>query len=223
MYYTRRNVESETFSINIVIYFRSRSSEWLSKMTWLHFKSTGRLNFFVFCICFLFVCAGKQPLIIPGVLYEDSPIAKDFKAKGIKILTIPYLFGHVDIDFFTENLDNIFDQRRTMNCLKNKRILVLGDSVLEEFHIDISILLSGIGSNEKLVNNFIYFAGSKTPRGTFYRLPNKVLLYNHPNRRNITIISEESQTYLRHRFMGCLLYTSPSPRDRTRSRMPSSA
>ena len=25
------------------------------------------------------------------------------------------------------------------------------------------------------------------------------------------------------RFMGCLLYTSPSPRDRTRSRMPSSA
>ena len=26
-----------------------------------------------------------------------------------------------------------------------------------------------------------------------------------------------------HSFMGCLLYTSPSPRDRTRSRMPSSA
>ena len=26
-----------------------------------------------------------------------------------------------------------------------------------------------------------------------------------------------------HRFSGCLLYTSPSPRDRTRSRMPSSA
>ena len=24
-------------------------------------------------------------------------------------------------------------------------------------------------------------------------------------------------------YMGCLLYTSPSPRDRTRSRMPSSA
>ena len=27
----------------------------------------------------------------------------------------------------------------------------------------------------------------------------------------------------RHRFQLCLLYTSPSPRDRTRSRMPSSA
>ena len=28
---------------------------------------------------------------------------------------------------------------------------------------------------------------------------------------------------LRSSFNGCLLYTSPSPRDRTRSRMPSSA
>ena len=196
-------MEKTIFS-NIVIchLYRSRSPEWLLEMIWLHFKYTGRLNYFLFCICFLFVCADKQPPIIPGVLYEDSPIAKALKAAGIQILNIPYLFGHVDIDFFTENLDNIFDQRRTMNCLKNKRILVLGDSVLEEFHMDISILLSGIGSNEKLVNNFIYFAGSKTPRGTFYRLPNKVLLYNHPNRRNITIISEESQTYLRHRFMG---------------------
>ena len=26
-----------------------------------------------------------------------------------------------------------------------------------------------------------------------------------------------------HKYIGCLLYTSPSPRDRTRSRMPSSA
>ena len=27
----------------------------------------------------------------------------------------------------------------------------------------------------------------------------------------------------KHKYKGCLLYTSPSPRDRTRSRMPSSA
>ena len=34
---------------------------------------------------------------------------------------------------------------------------------------------------------------------------------------------ESHQRYLRGLFSGCLLYTSPSPRDRTRSRMPSSA
>ena len=29
--------------------------------------------------------------------------------------------------------------------------------------------------------------------------------------------------YMNEQYMACLLYTSPSPRDRTRSRMPSSA
>ena len=36
---------------------------------------------------------------------------------------------------------------------------------------------------------------------------------------NICVVTSNSWRYLR----GCLLYTSPSPRDRTRSRMPSSA
>jgi hypothetical protein len=86
--------------------------------------------------------------------------------------------------------------------LKNKRILVLGDSVLEEFHIDISILLSGIGNNQEELDKFVEIAGAKTPKTPVYILPSQVTLYHHPNRRNITIISEESQTYLRHRFMG---------------------
>ena len=33
----------------------------------------------------------------------------------------------------------------------------------------------------------------------------------------------EGQIWFRDSSLGCLLYTSPSPRDRTRSRMPSSA
>ena len=33
----------------------------------------------------------------------------------------------------------------------------------------------------------------------------------------------DAQPLFRARFKACLLYTSPSPRDRTRSRMPSSA
>ena len=35
------------------------------------------------------------------------------------------------------------------------------------------------------------------------------------NRKNIDIVGDQ--------YKSCLLYTSPSPRDRTRSRMPSSA
>ena len=35
--------------------------------------------------------------------------------------------------------------------------------------------------------------------------------------------TENAQKIIEERFASCLLYTSPSPRDRTRSRMPSSA
>ena len=40
---------------------------------------------------------------------------------------------------------------------------------------------------------------------------------NSPNKDKLFIGSVDAQDYI------CLLYTSPSPRDRTRSRMPSSA
>ena len=41
---------------------------------------------------------------------------------------------------------------------------------------------------------------------------------DYPDMKFITTRHEQATTY-----MACLLYTSPSPRDRTRSRMPSSA
>ena len=40
--------------------------------------------------------------------------------------------------------------------------------------------------------------------------------------RRGVLVEEERSTYMADNN-GCLLYTSPSPRDRTRSRMPSSA
>ena len=57
---------------------------------------------------------------------------------------------------------------------------------------------------------------------------------NHPDLPQITdsykravtaVILENQEKELKEsrQFLSCLLYTSPSPRDRTRSRMPSSA
>ena len=40
---------------------------------------------------------------------------------------------------------------------------------------------------------------------------------------DVQIINQEIHHYTNAPLSGCLLYTSPSPRDRTRSRMPSSA
>ena len=36
-------------------------------------------------------------------------------------------------------------------------------------------------------------------------------------------VFQDDEVFLGHNRLSCLLYTSPSPRDRTRSRMPSSA
>ena len=47
---------------------------------------------------------------------------------------------------------------------------------------------------------------------------NKLLKFHRKNKKKITLTAVHPPA----RF-GCLLYTSPSPRDRTRSRMPSSA
>ena len=49
--------------------------------------------------------------------------------------------------------------------------------------------------------------------------------------RRVIVLAQEEAKLLNHNYIGtehlllglCLLYTSPSPRDRTRSRMPSSA
>ena len=50
------------------------------------------------------------------------------------------------------------------------------------------------------------------------KLGARVLLLNRPSDR-----AETSYALLNDNCSNCLLYTSPSPRDRTRSRMPSSA
>ena len=56
--------------------------------------------------------------------------------------------------------------------------------------------------------------------GLLYGVPEAI--EDHPN-ISITAYSQQSGTTMTAVYGPCLLYTSPSPRDRTRSRMPSSA
>ena len=62
-------------------------------------------------------------------------------------------------------------------------------------------------------NLIINLANEALTDGGFYLASTSFSTIGDPNVLNIT----------RHNIKGCLLYTSPSPRDRTRSRMPSSA
>ena len=66
------------------------------------------------------------------------------------------------------------------------------------------------------------FFGRDQEIDTLYSLVYKtpmVLVYGLSGTGKTSLI----QCGLANRFDGCLLYTSPSPRDRTRSRMPSTA
>ena len=61
--------------------------------------------------------------------------------------------------------------------------------------------------------------------GSFFKIPKTFTIYD-ANGELVGQISKEILTLLPRfeiQLRDCLLYTSPSPRDRTRSRMPSSA
>jgi hypothetical protein len=71
---------------------------------------------------------------IEGLIYRQTKGIEDcmpgFACKGINIFEIPYMFEHVHSSFVDPSVNNLFDTKKTQRCMANKRILVLGDSVL---------------------------------------------------------------------------------------------
>ena len=71
---------------------------------------------------------------IPGVIMPDttgnSNCVPSYSCDGINIKEVPYVFEHVLAKFVNQRVNNLFDSKKTQSCLANKRILVLGDSVL---------------------------------------------------------------------------------------------
>jgi hypothetical protein len=71
---------------------------------------------------------------IPGLISRDPSGQQQcfpaYVCQGIKLNEIPYIFDHVTANFVNPRSNNLFDTRKTQSCLANKRVLVLGDSVL---------------------------------------------------------------------------------------------
>ena len=101
--------------------------------------------FLLSLLCFVIECLlnvnGQDPLQqrapltpIPGVINRDN-VGNDqctpaFACQDINIFEIPYIFEHVYANFVNYRSNNLFDMKKSQSCLANKRILVLGDSVL---------------------------------------------------------------------------------------------
>ena len=69
------------------------------------------------------------------------------------------------------------------------------------------------------VNRWFWFSGEYEPEGT----SGTVTITDHNAPTNRGVFEWNAITYIASRNATCLLYTSPSPRDRQKSRMPSSA
>lgn len=71
---------------------------------------------------------------IEGLIYRQTKGIEDcmpgFACKGVNIFEIPYMFEHVHSSFVNPRENNLFDTKKSQKCMANKRILVLGDSVL---------------------------------------------------------------------------------------------
>ena len=68
-----------------------------------------------------------------------------------------------------------------------------------------------------IVDDVQFFSGKEKTQDVFFHI------FNHLHQTGKQIVLTSDKPPVEMQGMDCLLYTSPSPRDRTRSRMPSSA
>ena len=87
-------------------------------------------------------------------------------------------------------------------------------------------LITGYGlfeNTEDTEVDFILMGSANYPQVKAQALAQKCIAVAEARKDAVAFISPYRQAFLNDTTAGCLLYTSPSPRDRTRSRMPSSA
>ena len=176
------------------------------------------MRFYV-TLLFLFVFCNLNSLSCSDLEYMDNVINYNknsrsrcnpsYACNGIDIKTIPYMFGHTLPSFATEN--RFFDMEKTRNCLKNKRIVLLGDSTMGELFHDLAILLSGIAYspyhpiNTDELDKYIIEAtrnkGNLEHQIWSYELKNDVAVKFFCCRRNLTITAP-SNSNIHYRYIG---------------------
>ena len=122
--------------------------------------------------------------------------------KGIILSRAEWNFPEKEIKKFRAKTKKTLEEWRTKYKLPNLVVLADGDNELL------------INFKDPLSINILLAESKKTG---FIRL--KEFLFSTEN----PLVKDKKGAPYTNEFIACLLYTSPSPRDRTRSRMPSSA
>ena len=117
--------------------------------------------------------------------------------------SIPYMVNHVSPSFSRDY--SFFDTQMLTDCLRNKRVLLLGDSTTGETFHDLAILLSNIGSRPVELDAYILNAtikSSKEHEMWTYHLPNGVDINFFCCRRNLTLEIPRANISIIYRFIG---------------------
>ena len=120
--------------------------------------------------------------------------------QGIDIKTIPFIVDHV-LDTFVKT-QKLFDTVAVGECLKNKRILLLGDSTMIEFANDLSILLSGLASDSKILEKYLYRTSHINGAHSHFDLMHHVTEDYFGNHHNMSISSENNHIHIISRYIG---------------------
>jgi hypothetical protein len=106
--------------------------------------------------------------------------------------------------FATEN--HFFDMVKTRRCLKQRQVLLLGDSTMGELFHDLAIILSGVGRNTTELNNYVNEATENKHDAEHYlwnyTLPEDTLVKFYCCRRNLTVDIPDEGIKLHFRFTG---------------------
>ena len=140
---------------------------------------------------------------------------------GDMILHCNFIYDHkknAHNGYFIQGGRVLLSQKMSNQALKSQKITVnmLSKGLKNRKNVIHSNFLSRLFSREKN-----YLRGLKTCNVSFFR--KDCISINGFNNNFEGWGKEDSEFFVRLMNKGCLLYTSPSPRDRTRSRMPSSA
>lgn len=120
--------------------------------------------------------------------------------KGIDIRQIPFILDHVTENF--ANSQEFYDTEGTSSCLRNKRLVLLGDSTMIEFANDLAILLSGVASDRDALEKYLFRTTRVSAGYAQYDLPNHVSEDYYGNHRNMTIYSKQLNIQIRMRYIG---------------------
>ena len=150
-----------------------------------------------------------------GRFHYLEPATDPISARAADLLACPPHLLDIDCLFFQPGLDRVplgSDARHYVHCRKGLRLHgAVSDKVRDELcfileRCGIRLVAERPGSHRQMLS-------FRQREGAFLLKTPDLILPGFDGTRTFTLVD----------IKVCLLYTSPSPRDRTRSRMPSSA